>query len=63
MPIYEYVCNECREVMEIKQKLDEENPKECPTCGQPGLTRIMSKNVGLSFKGSGFYCNDYPKKD
>lgn len=61
MPIYEYVCAECREIMELLQKLSDEKPTYCPECGQPSLTRIISSNIGFSFKGNGFHCNDYPK--
>ena len=56
MPIYEYRCENCGKFDKL-QKISEDNLKVCPTCGG-SVERIISKNVGIVFKGSGFYCTD-----
>ncbi len=66
MPIYEYRCKKCGKVFDYKQKMADEALKECPVsiCTEPErgeVERIISGNVGLSFKGTGFYATDYGK--
>lgn len=56
MPIYDYKCENCGH-FEKMQKITEEVLKECPNCGGY-VERIISKNVGIVFKGSGFYKTD-----
>lgn len=56
MPIYDYKCQKCGK-FEKTQKITEEPLNQCPTCGGP-VERLISKNVGIVFKGSGFYCTD-----
>ena len=70
MPVYDYKCNTCGAVFEYKQKMSESPIEKCPEdiCtsevkGQGSVHRIMSKNVGLIFKGTGFYQTDYVTKD
>lgn len=63
MPTYEYKCNACGEEHEIIQRMSENPKRKCPSCGKLRLARQISKNVGVIFKGDGFYCNDYPKED
>ena len=61
MPIYEYRCENCGK-FEKMQKFSEPALVVCPECaGQ--VQRIISKNVGVVFKGSGFYKNDSKVKD
>ena len=56
MPIYDYECENCGR-FEKMQKITEEALNECPKCG--GLVhRLISKNVGIVFKGGGFYKTD-----
>jgi putative FmdB family regulatory protein len=56
MPIYDYECENCGR-FEKMQRISEEPLKECPNChGQ--VHRMISKNVGIVFKGSGFYKTD-----
>ena len=61
MPIYEYQCNLCGRV-EKMQKITDEVLTQCPICSGP-VKRLISKNVGIQFKGSGFYKNDSIEKD
>ncbi len=56
MPIYDYECENCG-TFEKMQKISEEPLKECPNC-QGAVHRLISKNVGIVFKGSGFYKTD-----
>ena len=58
MPIYEYECNQCKEVFEIFHKIDEDCKVACPKCLGPARKLISATNFVL--KGSGFYVNDYP---
>ncbi len=60
MPVYDYRCLECGD-FEFTQSIKEDSLKECPTCGQK-ITRLISSNVGIIFKGSGFYINDSKKE-
>lgn len=43
MPLYEYVCDECRSRRELRHAMAEEPSVRC-TCG-----RAMRKDVGASF--------------
>lgn len=70
MPIYEYKCHSCNEIFEIKQGINDEPLKYCPseecqkrTNGKSEISRVISKNIGFVFNGSGFYLTDYAKKD
>ena len=64
MPIYEYKCKACGHEFEIAQRITESSLTLCPeeNCGGE-VFRKISKNVGLLFKGSGFYITDYGKKN
>lgn len=56
MPIYDYKCEKCGK-FEKMQKISEPALQVCPVCGG-AVTRLISKNVGVVFKGSGFYKTD-----
>ncbi|NLJ48233.1 MAG: FmdB family transcriptional regulator [Candidatus Atribacteria bacterium] len=58
MPIYEYQCTECGNVFEELQSFSDKPITQCPIC-KGRVRKLVSKGVGLSFKGSGFYCTDY----
>lgn len=57
MPRYDYECNSCAEVFEVKQGFDDEPVAECPSC-QSKSRRIFTP-VPIIFKGSGFYVTDH----
>ncbi len=62
MPTYEYRCDQCLGMFEIMQSMKDEAIKDCPKCKTKGkVRRLISKNVGIAFKGSGFYINDSKK--
>ena len=56
MPIYEYKCAKCGKFEKL-QKVNDEVLTECPRC-EGEVERLISKNVGVVFKGSGFYKTD-----
>jgi putative FmdB family regulatory protein len=62
MPTYAYRCENCQTSHEISQKITEEPLIICPSCQEPALKRGPGGGIGLSFKGSGFYINDYAKE-
>jgi putative FmdB family regulatory protein len=56
MPTYEYRCKSCAHQMEVQQAFTDDPLGTCPECQGP--LRKVYGNVGISFKGSGFYKND-----
>ncbi len=60
MPIYEYACANCGATVEAIQKIDDKPLKKCPECGKNKLSREISA-PSFTFKGSGWYINDYAK--
>lgn len=42
MPIYEYQCKSCGHTLDALQKLAEEPLEDCPECGKPQLTKLLS---------------------
>src|ERR1700690_2148105 len=61
MPLYEYKCASWGDVFEVIQKFSDEPLHEHPGCGGP-VEKLVSVSA-LQFKGSGWYVNDYGKKD
>jgi len=57
MPIYEYKCEGCGEVFEIRQKFADEPLKVHEKCG--GAVHRLLSAPALQFKGSGWYITDY----
>jgi putative FmdB family regulatory protein len=58
MPIYLYHCDACDTRHEVLQKFSDAPMNACPNCGG-GVTKLFTPEVGLSFKGNGFYITDY----
>lgn len=58
MPTYEYACTnpECGNRFERVQAFTDPSITSCPVCDQ--AVRKVYGNVGVVFKGSGFYRND-----
>lgn len=61
MPTYEYACEKCGK-FEFKQRITEDALNTCPTCGSE-VKRLISKGVGVMYKGSGFYTTDSKKSE
>ncbi|MBF6555296.1 MAG: FmdB family transcriptional regulator [Acidimicrobiales bacterium] len=60
MPTYEYHCDSCDQNFDVVQSFQDDPLTVCPTCGSP--VRKVFGNVGIVFKGSGFYKNDSRQK-
>ena len=60
MPIYEYVCQNCRHQFEVRQKFSDDPISNCVRCGK-AVTKIISAPA-IMFKGSGWYVTDYSDK-
>lgn len=59
MPTYEYECRECGHRVELFQKMTDDPITTCEKCS--GSVRKVLFPIGIAFKGSGFYVNDYGK--
>lgn len=62
MPIYEYQCTKCEHKMEALQKMSEKPLLDCPSCGKPGLSKLISA-ASFRLKGSGWYETDFKTGD
>ena len=56
MPTYEYRCKTCEHQFDVVQSFTDDALTECPECG--GVLKKVFGNVGITFKGSGFYKTD-----
>lgn len=61
MPIYEYECSNCGNIVEALQGFDEEPLKTCTNCNKDALERLISLS-SFHLKGNGWYTSDYAKK-
>jgi len=59
VPTYEYICNACEHAFEAVQSFSDAPISNCPECGKD--VRKVYSNVGVVFKGSGFYKTDSRK--
>ena len=67
MPMYDYKCERCEAQFEIRQSFQDDTLTECPAiavaqeCEAPGKGPVLKifTNVGVVFKGEGFYKNDH----
>lgn len=53
MPIYEYACDTCDDILETYQRMTDEPRTECPSC-QGKLTKLISSST-FHLKGEGWY--------
>jgi putative FmdB family regulatory protein len=56
VPTYAYACTDCAHDFEVVQSFSDDSLSVCPIC--TGRLRKVFSNVGVVFKGSGFYRND-----
>ena len=61
MPTYEYRCKDCGHELEVVQSFTDDALTTCEACG--GELRKVFGNVGIAFKGSGFYKTDSRGED
>ena len=59
MPIYEYCCEDCRQIFEEWQKDFQDRDKVCPVCG--GTSQRLISNTSFVLKGGGWYASGYSK--
>jgi putative FmdB family regulatory protein len=56
VPTYEYRCDQCDRNFDVVQSFEDDPLTRCPTCDAP--VRKVFGNVGIVFKGTGFYKTD-----
>ncbi len=61
MATYQYRCKECSYEFEAVQSMLDDPLTTCEKCGGR-VQRIISANVGIAFRGSGFYVTDSKKE-
>ena len=61
MPTYDYQCEQCGHAFEAVQGMRDNPLRDCPSCGEPQLRRLISGGAGVIFRGSGFYVTDSRK--
>ena len=57
MPIYEYQCESCGNVVENWQRISDPPLEECEACG--GRMKKLISQSSFHLKGSGWYVTDY----
>jgi len=60
VPTYEYECDACHRVFEIRQRITEDPLTRCDACGGP-VHRLLSA-APFILKGGGWYVTDYPSE-
>jgi putative FmdB family regulatory protein len=58
VPTYEYQCNGCGRVFEVRQRISEAPLTRCETCG--GTVKRLLSAAPFILKGEGWYVTDYP---
>ncbi len=61
MPLYEYKCDSCGSVFEVRQKFSDELVTIHEGCGGK-VERLISAST-FQLKGSGWYVTDYARKN
>jgi putative FmdB family regulatory protein len=61
MPIHEYQCRKCEEVVERIEGMHDAPMKKCPSCG--GRVDQMISSSAFVLKGTGWYATDYGTKN
>ena len=62
MPIYEYICESCKERLEILQKISDQPLRKCPACDKETLKKLVSA-AGFRLAGKGWYETDFKTKN
>ncbi len=60
MPIYEYECTSCCNVLEVFQRMTEDPLTTCPDCSGP-VKKLVSVS-SFQLKGGGWYADGYASK-
>ena len=62
MPTYEYHCETCDKYFELRQSFTDDPIVDCLDTKCMGRVKKVFGNVGIAFKGSGFYKTDSRSK-
>ena len=57
MPRYDYECQSCQTLFEVKQGFNDEPVANCPSCHNAARRKFQV--VPIIYKGTGFYTTDY----
>ncbi len=60
MPVYEYQCEKCKDIVEVLQKVSEDPVEVCEKCVGKLSKQFNSMNFHLY--GPGFYSTDNKRK-
>jgi putative FmdB family regulatory protein len=60
MPTYDYECDDCKRVYEVRQPISAEALTICQHCG--GRVRRLISSAPFILKGGGWYVTDYPSE-
>jgi putative FmdB family regulatory protein len=60
VPTYEYECNKCRRVFEVRQRISEPALTTHEGCG--GEVHRLISSAPFILKGEGWYVTDYPSE-
>src|ERR1051325_9045182 len=60
MPIYEYVCGNCGNHIEVLQKVGDPPPQKCVKGHKGKMEKVISR-TSFQLKGGGWYATDYAK--
>ncbi len=60
MPTYEYQCEKCHRVFEVRQRITEAPLDVCDVCG--GRVKRLLSPAPFILKGEGWYVTDYPSE-
>lgn len=58
MPIYDYICSNCRHRIEVIHGINADGPRFCPSCGAEGTMTKALTSPTVHFKGSGWAKKD-----
>jgi len=58
MPIYQYKCTECNELVEALQRMSDPLLTDCPACGASALVKQLTA-AAFKLKGTGWYETDF----
>lgn len=60
MPVYEYQCEKCKEIVEVLQKVNDDPLNKCEKCG--GTLAKQFNQMNFHLYGPGFYSTDNKRK-
>jgi putative FmdB family regulatory protein len=60
VPTYEYECDACHRVFEVRQRITEAPLTTCDACG--GAVHRLLSAAPFILKGEGWYVTDYPSE-